>query len=408
MNEVIKVPIEKFNPNPYQPKSRVEVSEETAEYYGKSILEHGLLQIPLARQAPYGKLDDWYEMGDGWLRLQGHKWLVKQGHTEFNEIPVEIRAMSDEQMAHLVFEANGVRKDLEPIEKAKFFQTYIKDFKVSEKLLAKKFGISQGEVSNTLRLLQLPAEIQTEVTAGKVSQTHARELVRLKNKPEKQKELTQKVIKGGVSVKELSKNIDAEINPSVGTLTHGPERVENPEEGLAGGPLPCETCGSSKECGREHFYVSNMGGYLCDRKTPMKGTAETVIVEAAVETVTVETAEFPIIRPRIVPGIEKEKMEQYASINSCQSLTESPPKFKGLSNWEDKIYACVGTIEKDNKVLEANCYQVMEFVGKIRWGSYKGKNYVLVGTPVSFTVENFPQKVVGKAARKVKAKSKKK
>lgn len=266
MNEVIKVPIDRFDPNPYQPKSRVEVSEETAEYYGKSILEHGLLQIPLAREAPFGKKGERYEMGDGWLRLQGHIWLVKKGHTEFNEIPVEVRAMSDEQMAHLVFEANGVRKNLEPIEKAKFFQTYIKDFKVSEKQLAKKFGISQGEVSNTMRLLQLPAEIQTEVTAGKVSQTHARELVRLKNKPEKQKEITQEVIKGGVSVKELSKKINAEINPAVGQLTHGPERVDAKE-------LPCETCGSSKECGREHFYVSNMGGYLCDRKTPMSGTA---------------------------------------------------------------------------------------------------------------------------------------
>jgi ParB/RepB/Spo0J family partition protein len=386
VSEIIKVPIVKFNPNPYQPKSRVDVTPETAEYYGKSIFEHGLLQIPLARQAPYGKQDDWYEMGDGWLRLQGYNWLVAHGHPEFSEIPVDIRAMSDEQMAHLVFEANGVRKNLEPIEKAKFFQTYMKDFKVSEKQLAKKFGISQGEISNTLRLLQLPEEIQKDVATGKVPQTHARELVRLKNKPEKQKEITQEVIKGGVSVKELSKKIDAEVKPTTAVATGTVE-------------LPCVTCGSNKECGREYFYASNTGEFLCDRKTPMKGTVEPVTVESATETVPVENAESPTNPVLTSILCDADYIGNFVAINSCQSLTEKPPKFKGLSKWEDSIYACTGTVLKGDKVLEADCYQVMEFVGNLRWGSYKGKNYVLVGSPVKF---------IPKAVKNEKAKPKKK
>ena len=400
MSEIIKVPVGMFDPNPYQPKSRVDVTPETAEYYGKPILEHGLLQIPLARQAPYAEpaYNRRYEMGDGWLRLQGHKWLVAKGHPEYGEIPVDIRDLTDEQMAHMVFEANGVRKNLEPIEKAKFFQNYMKDFKVNEKQLAKKFGISQGEISNTLRLLQLPEEIQKEVATGKVPQTHARELVRLKNKPEKQKEVTQEVIKGGVSVKELSKKIDAEMNPAVGQLNNGPEKKDDTGE-LAGGVLPCETCGSSKECERENFYASNTGEYLCDRKTPMKVTAETVSVQAAAETVTVETTESttnPVLTSILC---DADYIGNFVAINSCQSLTEKPPKFKGLSKWEDSIYACTGTVLKGDKVLEADCYQVMEFVGNLRWGSYKGKNYVLVGSPVKF---------IPKAVKNDKTKPKKK
>jgi ParB family chromosome partitioning protein len=392
------VAVEKFYPNPYQPLSRVEVTPETREYYGKSILEHGLLQIPLAREAPYGKKGEKYEMGDGWLRLQGYKWLSEQGHKGYEEIPVEIRSLDDEHMAHLVFEANGVRKDLEPIEKAKFFKRYLDEFKVSEKKLAEKLSISQGEISNTLRLLQLPEEIQKEVATGKVPQTHARELVRLKNKPEKQKAITQEVIKGGVSVKELSKKIDAEMNPAVGQLTHGPEKNEDDGK-LAGGELPCVTCGSSKECERTNFYVSNTGEYLCDRKTPMKDTSETVVIESVAETVPVETT-VPPSNPVLTSILcDADYIGNFVTINSCQSLTEKPPKFKGLSKWEDSIYACTGTVLKGDKVLEADCYQVMEFVGNLRWGSYKGKNYVLVGSPVKF---------IPKAVKNEKAKPKKK
>jgi hypothetical protein len=89
----------------------------------------------------------------------------------------------------------------------------------------------------------------------------------------------------------------------------------------------------------------------------------------------------------------------FSLINSCQSLTEHPPKFKGLSNWQKHTYACIGTIEKGAKVLEADCYEVMEFVGEIRWGSYNGKTYLLFGSPVKF---------IRKTVRKNTAKSKKK
>ena len=208
MSEIIKVAITKFDSNPYQPATRVKVPEETQAFFGKSILEHGLLQIPIARQAPFGKAGEHYQMADGWLRLQGHQWLVANGHPEFQEIQVDIRELTDEQMAQLLFEANGIRKNLDPIEKAQYFKKCIDDFKFTEKQLADKLRISQGEVANTLRLLQLPETLQEEVAEGKVPQTHARHLLRLNAKPEEQKKITQEVIKGSISVNELSSKID--------------------------------------------------------------------------------------------------------------------------------------------------------------------------------------------------------
>ena len=210
MSEILKIAITKFDPNPYQPKTRVDIKPDVAEYYGKSILEHGLLQMPLARYAPFGKKGDRFEMGDGWLRLQGHKWLVDQGHLEFQEITVEVRDIKDEQMAQLVFEANGVRKALDPIETAQYFKKYMDEFKCTEAQLAEKHSISQGEVANTMRLLQLPADIQYLVASGDVPQTHARHLLRLNVAPDLQKDMVKQVVAGGVTVNKLSDNIDRE------------------------------------------------------------------------------------------------------------------------------------------------------------------------------------------------------
>ncbi len=216
MTEIQRISIELFDPNPYQPETRIQVTDQVAEQYGKSILQHGLLQTPLARVSPkskvHGKEPGYrYEMGDGWLRLTGFRWLVKNGHPDFKTIPCEIRDLSDEQMAHLVFEANGVRKDLNPIETATYFEKYITDFKVTEGKLAEIHGLSQGEVANTMRLLQLPKEVQYLVAQGTLPQTHARHLIRLNKVPEMQAKMVKEVVKDQIPVSRLSNDIEVNL-----------------------------------------------------------------------------------------------------------------------------------------------------------------------------------------------------
>lgn len=397
MAEIIKVDIAKFDPNPYQPRSRVEVTPETAEHYGKSILEHGLLQTPLARQAPFGKKGEKYQMGDGWLRLQGFKWLLDQGNLGFAQIPVDIREMNDEQMAQLVFEANGVRKDLDPIEKAHFFKTYMDNFKVSETQLAAKLSISQGEVANTLRLLSLPAEVRTLVAEGKVSQTHARHLVRLNTNPEKQAEIAQQVVKGGVSVKELSKKIDTEkgIPPKNRAYEDNTGVIRDGNGDVVKNGVPCETCGSVKECHQEFFYAAEKGGgYLCDRKTPLK-TDTAVLAPAGPQ----NEPSPPQSRPSQITVIAdtdrdnlaasylifQDNLNRLGEINSSESLQHYPPQLSGFFEYEGKLYVCVQTGKKDDAVTEAICNEVILVEGfKGLWGTYKGKEYVLTGRRVRF------------------------
>jgi ParB family chromosome partitioning protein len=209
MTEIKDIGIAVFDPNPYQPETRIHVGDDVGEQYGKSILQHGLLQIPLARVSPTDPRR--YQMGDGWLRLTGYRWLVSNGHPEFDHIACEVRELSNEQMAHLVFEANGVRKDLNPIETATYFQKYVTDFKVTEAKLAEIHGLSQGEVANTMRLLQLPADVQKLVADGTVPQTHARHLIRLNKVPEVQAKMVKDVVKGKTTVNQLSNDIEVSL-----------------------------------------------------------------------------------------------------------------------------------------------------------------------------------------------------
>jgi ParB/RepB/Spo0J family partition protein len=211
LSEIVKLPLEKIDPNPYQPDTRIHLTPDMQEFYAQSILKNGLIQTPVVRPAPFGKKGERYQTGDGWGRHEGFRWLVEHGHPEYGELPVEVREISDEQMADLVFEANGVRKDLNPIEKAEYFKKCIDDLKFTETQLAERHSLSQGEVANTLRLLQLPREVQSLVATGAVPQTHARHLLRLNTMPDEQKKVTAEVAKGSMTVNRLSEEVDSTL-----------------------------------------------------------------------------------------------------------------------------------------------------------------------------------------------------
>jgi ParB family chromosome partitioning protein len=191
----LEVPLEEISPNPYQPQSRVDVAEETAEKFGESILAHGLLQIPVCR-----KVGEQYQMGDGWLRLSGYDWLWRNGHPEFSLLPIMVKEFSDRQMADLVMEANTIRQDLTPIELAGLYQKYIRDFKITQAELARQHNVSQGEIANTIRLLDLPDAIQQKIISQEITETHGRTLLQLNDKPKEQLKMAERIVKDNISV----------------------------------------------------------------------------------------------------------------------------------------------------------------------------------------------------------------
>ncbi|MBN1690419.1 MAG: ParB/RepB/Spo0J family partition protein [Dehalococcoidia bacterium] len=206
-DEVIeKVSINAILPNPYQPASRIDVDMFTQQKFAESTKIEGMHQIPVCR-----KKDGKFEMGDGWLRLSGYKLRVSQGEKDCEMISVVVRDLTDQQMADMVFATNTVRKDLNPIELAQFYKKYLEGFKMTQEELGKKHNVTQGEIANVIRLLDLPAEIQNKIITQEISATHGRTLLQLKD-PEKMVEFAGKIKPKNMSVADLDAAIKASLN----------------------------------------------------------------------------------------------------------------------------------------------------------------------------------------------------
>ncbi len=210
------IPIKNIHPNPYQPKSRLAIPDDVRRRFGESILEYGLYQAPVVRKADGANR---YECGDGWIRRAGFEWLVENGHPEYSDIQVDVREVSDQQMADMVMEANTVRKDLTPIDEAELYKKYIKDFGVTQEKLGEMHGHSQSEIANKLRLLALPKYIRTEISAGTLSGTHGRTLIPLMEFPNELQNMVKSLQKTPQSKAHLEESVRRSIYEQSESLT---------------------------------------------------------------------------------------------------------------------------------------------------------------------------------------------
>ena len=213
-DEIKLIKLEDLLPNPYQPESRLQVDEETAKEFGLSILNSELIQTPICRrrwEGPSGGQKPVYEIGDGWLRLAGYKWLVANGHPDRGEMPCDIRDLTDQQMADIVMETNTVRKGLNPIELAQFYRKYLENFGITQAELAEKHHCSQGVIANTIRLLDLPEDIHGKIISQEISEAHGRQLLRLNKYPDMQKKMVKNVVSQNLTVNDLSNRVQSEI-----------------------------------------------------------------------------------------------------------------------------------------------------------------------------------------------------
>jgi len=201
---VQEINIEDIVINPEQPRESID--EESIRELAESIKKKGILQPILLRQK-----GDKYEIVAGERRYQSAKLVG------INKIPAIIIEADDQEAYEISLIENIQREDLNPIEKAKAFRNYIERYKMTHEELAERLGISRSEITNLLRLLQLPIEIQEELKRGNLTYGHARALLSLEDK-DIQKRLAKKIIKEKLSVRDTEE--------LVRRTTH---RVEIPE-----------------------------------------------------------------------------------------------------------------------------------------------------------------------------------
>lgn len=180
---------EEISPNPYQP--RQSLSQDSLKDLIFSIKEQGILQPLVASKTPDGR----YQL------IVGHRRLEAAKIAGLKEVPVIIRESIGKDYLELALMENIQRDDLNPVEKALAFEKLVKKFKLSHKEIAKRIGKSRAAVTNTLRLLELPVEIQRGLLRGTLSEGHARVILGLKNS-QKQLAFYKAIIKNSLSVRE--------------------------------------------------------------------------------------------------------------------------------------------------------------------------------------------------------------
>ena len=197
MEEFKLIRISDIQKNPYQP--RKEFSKEKIEELAQSIKENGLIQPIIVRQSPV----------IGYEILAGERRYRASIAAGLSEVPVIIKKISDQDMmVHSIIE-NLQREDLNPIEEAKAYQSLI-DKGYTHADIATKMGKSRPYITNLVRLLALPDFILTEVETGKLSQAHARLLIQLPVK--EQKNLLHRIQTEDLSVRQVEYLLKEEKN----------------------------------------------------------------------------------------------------------------------------------------------------------------------------------------------------
>jgi|SRR5215470_5350780 len=184
-----QVPVDLIDPNPFQPRSTF--PEETLRELAESIRSSGVLQPILAR-----RVDGKYQLIAGERRLRAARMAGLE------VVPAVIRDLGDRETLELAVTENVMREDLNPIEVAHAYDSLQERFHLSHDEIAARIGVNRSTVSNTLRLLRLPEQIQELVANGNVSAGHARALLGLES-AERQNELARLIAKRGLSVRHV-------------------------------------------------------------------------------------------------------------------------------------------------------------------------------------------------------------
>jgi ParB family transcriptional regulator, chromosome partitioning protein len=204
-NEVAQqneVSIDSISPNPKQP--RTVFNEEAMAELVASIKEIGILQPPVVRQTSAGR----YELVMGERRFRAAKLAG------LRSIPVIIRQTPDNELLREALIENIHRSQLNPLEEAAAYTQLLQDFNCTHDELAQKLGRSRPLISNTMRLLNLPASVQSRVASGVISAGHARALLGLSNEAEIDR-LAKRIVAEGLSVRATEEIIAATSPKSV-------------------------------------------------------------------------------------------------------------------------------------------------------------------------------------------------
>jgi ParB family chromosome partitioning protein len=194
--EVLYLKLDQIKPNPLQP--RVDFDNQSLEELTQSIKEKGVIQPVLVRRS-----GSYYELIAGERRYRAANLL------NLKEIPAIVKDVDDKDSLEIALIENIQRQSLNPIEEARAYQYLIEKFDVTHEKIGEVLGKSRVSITNTLRLLSLPAELQDEVKNGRITFGHGRALLEVEDLI-LQRRFAQEIISKGISVRELENLIKSQ------------------------------------------------------------------------------------------------------------------------------------------------------------------------------------------------------
>lgn len=218
---LLEIPVEAVAPNPRQPRTSFE--DEALESLAASIQEVGVLQPIVVRKA-----------GTGFELIAGERRLRAAKLAGLATVPAVIRESDDTESLREALIENIHREDLNPIELAEAFRELLDELGLRQETLAERLGMSRSHIANTIRLLQLPADVQQLVAEGRIQAGHGRTLLSLGD-ADAQRTLATRIAAEDLSVREVEELVRnylehpaTHATTAAQTLSAVPEARENP------------------------------------------------------------------------------------------------------------------------------------------------------------------------------------
>ncbi len=200
-NSIAEINISDIAANPFQP--RTEFEEAALEELADSIRIHGIIQPITVRKIGHGK----YEIISGERRTRAS---IRAG---LPTIPAYVRIANDQGMLELALIENTHRADLNPLEISISYQRLLDECKMNQEQLSERIGKSRSAVTNYIRLLKLPEEIQIALRDNQISMGHAKMIAGL-DKKQDQLDILEAIIDEDLSVRKLEELIKSRHNPA--------------------------------------------------------------------------------------------------------------------------------------------------------------------------------------------------
>ncbi len=164
--ELVHVAVDLIDPNPFQPRRQFDTADIAA--LADSLRQHGMLQPVLVRLR-----------GSRYQLIAGERRLRAAAEAKLHSVPARVMDLDDQRISELAMVENLQREDLNALDKATAFRSYLDTYGGTQEELAGRLGLDRSTVTNLLRLLDLPAEVQDAVRNKKITQGHARALLGL-------------------------------------------------------------------------------------------------------------------------------------------------------------------------------------------------------------------------------------